>query len=147
MTTRPSSAELAILSRKGSWVVGLAATSRALTDLLVSHILAEGELHGWELLNDFSRWYMEAAEMGVDLSFVTAHLEDTVSRNINEPDVMSVIDSSFLSPIRLALEDPAQRQSARAAVAALGPKMQARAREMHAIIHADPKMTQRPPRG
>jgi hypothetical protein len=139
MSTQPTGAELDVLARKGSWVVGLAATNSALTDLLVSHVVAEGELHAWELLEDFADWYMNAALLSVNLTFVNAYLEDVVERNVDEADVMSVIDQSFLVPIRLALDDSARREAGRAAVAALGPLMQERARETQGIIHAHPK--------
>jgi hypothetical protein len=126
-----SDAERQILSRPGSWVVGLMATNSQLTPLLVKHVQDTGDIVGSELLADFYWWYVDAANLGVDLGQVNAYLEAVARRA--DPEVLQLFDFSFLGALRAAHHIPEQRERAHVALEALPPTLRKLAQREHGL--------------
>lgn len=65
-----------LLATPGHWVLGLVATNRSLTPILVEHVQATNDVIDTELMDEIFWWYAEYAHLGVDLTPVNSYLEE-----------------------------------------------------------------------
>jgi hypothetical protein len=113
----PTDLERALLTGPGLWTLGLVATCRGLTGILIDHVM---EAHGIEevsLMDDIYEWYLNAVEIGVDVTAADAYMEQAATGS--DQYTRRFIAEFFIGPLERGLQIPARQATAQLILARL----------------------------